>query len=95
MTSDTTPCYAAYCQVCNGMVAVAVAPVDSPVVMRDALKSRREWERAGLRIAVVTVADIHNGAMQGHTEGCANDKRAQKRARKELKAMPVAGGLFS
>jgi len=77
------------------MVAACVAPVDNPILMRDALKSRREWERAGLRIAVVTVADIHNGAMQGHADGCANDIRAQKRAARALKAMPVAGELFS
>lgn len=83
--ADDTPCYAAYCPACSGMVAVAVAPVDIPVVMRDALKSRREWERAGLRIAVVTVAAIHNGALQGHADGCPNDIRARKRAQLALK----------
>ena len=79
--SDTTPCYAAYCPVCNGMVAVTVAPVSEPVALRRAITYRGQWERAGLRIAIVTVADIHNGAMQGHAEGCANDKRKKARPR--------------
>lgn len=75
---DTTPCYAAYCPACNGMVAVTVASVEDPRRMREALRYRGQWERAGYRVAVVTVADIHGGAMQGHAKGCANDKRKKE-----------------
>lgn len=77
--SDTTPCYVAYCPVCHGMVAVVVADVGSPASLRHALTVRAQWVRSGLGLGTVTVADIHNGAMQGHAAGCANDKRKKRR----------------
>lgn len=73
--ADDTPCYAGYCKACNGMVAVSVAPVSEPQILQAALRDRRNWERAGLRIGVVTVAEIHAGAMQGHAKDCPNDQR--------------------
>jgi hypothetical protein len=68
--SATTPCYAGYCPRCGGMIAVAVAPAENPEIMRDALASRDEWEDAGMRVGMVSVEDVRNGAMQGHVLGC-------------------------
>ena len=39
-SSGQTPTYIARCPECACIVAAAVAPVDEPIVMRDALKSR-------------------------------------------------------
>lgn len=65
-----TPCYAGYCKSCDGMVAVTVAPVENPVAMADALKSRREFEEAGLIIRIISVAEVRAGALTGHMNGC-------------------------
>ena len=83
---DLTPCYAAYCTACGGMVAVVVADVAEPEQLQHALRHRRDWERAGLRIGNVTCADIHNGAMTGHLACCPNDKAAKR----ELQRMKPA-----
>ena len=40
--------------------------------MADALKSRREWERAGLVLSTGTAQDIRTAPDFGHREGCAD-----------------------
>jgi hypothetical protein len=75
---ELTPCYCASCPACGGMVAVTVAPVEEPETMRSALKSYREWERAGLTMGTTTVGAIRTGALTGHLEDCPNDKRKRR-----------------
>ena len=77
-SSRQTPTYIARCPECTHIVACAVAPVEEPAVMADALKSRREWERAGLVLSTGTAQDIRTAPDFGHREGCARRKRRRR-----------------
>lgn len=96
MMADETPCYAAYCRTCGGMIAVAVAPVEIPRVLQDAIRSRRQWERQGFRIGVVAVKDIHGGALTGHADTCEAKPRQKPKHRKPRSVFDAAdAGLFT
>ena len=77
--SGQTPTYIARCPECGHIVAAAVAPVDEPLVMRDALKSRREWERQGLVLSTGTVTDVRTAEDLGHRDDCGRGKRKRRR----------------
>ena len=78
-SSGQTPTYIARCPECACVVAAAVAPVAEPIVMRDALKSRREWERQGLVLSTGTVQDVRTATDFGHREDCGRGRRKRKR----------------
>ncbi len=76
---DVTPCYRADCPVCHGWIAVAVADVKKPEMVKLALSDRRKWERLGYHISVVTVQSIRDGPRPGHRKGCARDLKQRKK----------------
>ena len=78
--SELTPTYIARCPECSHIVAAAVAPVAEPIVMRDALKSRREWERQGLVLSTGTVLDVRTATDFGHREDCGRRSKRRRRA---------------
>ena len=78
-SSGQTPTYIARCPECTHIVACAVAPVEEPAVMADALKSRREWERAGLVLSTGTAQDIRTATDFGHREGCGRRRKRRRR----------------
>ena len=79
-SSGQTPTYIARCPECSHIVAAAVAPVAEPLVMRDALKSRREWERQGLVLSTGTVTNVRTATDFGHREGCSRRRKRRQRA---------------
>lgn len=54
---DETPTYIAQCTACHGLLAAAVADLESPHMV-DAVKLRDEWRKAGLTVRTVTVQTV-------------------------------------
>lgn len=77
--AETTPAYIARCPECTCIVAAAVAPVEEPLVMRDALRSRRQWERLGLVLSTGTVRDVRTADDLGHRDDCGRGRRRRRR----------------
>lgn len=77
-----TPTYIAQCTECEALLGAVVADVNRPSTMREALKYRGQWERAGLKVSTVTVQDVRLWAkakMFEHGPCCRGGKRARRR----------------
>ncbi len=84
--SAETPTYIAQCPECDSLIACCVADVENVSLMRDAVRYRVQWTRAGYNVSTVTVQDVRtwpsDKAFQ-HTAGCGRDKRKAKQAKQE------------
>lgn len=52
------PAYVYRCKECGGLLGAHVADLNDPRMMRDALRFRRDAEKRGRAVEVVTVGDV-------------------------------------
>lgn len=81
--SGQTPTYIAQCPECECLIGCAVAEVNRPETMREALKAQGQWVRARLRVSTVTVQDVRTWPSEKafeHSDGCSRNKRKKKQA---------------